>query len=594
MTFLSWLPSHARRRPAVGRLMLEPLEDRLVPAPFAFTARFETAPSGNDQLVRLDLGQNADVTVGTDLGFPNIVGMDFDPLSGQLYAVAGDVGVPNPSFLSRLILINTQTGVGFTHDPFTNTNLGFLGVDTFTDVGLSFAPDGRLFMANFEDDTFYQINRQTGAAVQIAKFPSLTGVTGMSFAPDGTLYAVTSSFDPKTGAFTGASVLTIDPNTGAINSSIPLFIEPSTATAQTGFIDINHAPDGTLYGLGALGEVFIIDPTTGNSTLHLATNDGEFFSLAVEQPPPPPPPPPPTPPTPPTPLTPLFSVGTNPTTQAFVNVYNADATPRFIFNPFPGFTGSIRTATGDVNGDKVDDVIVSVSGDGPPAVKVYNGVNGAEMYSFYAFDVGFRGGVNVSLTDLNGDGSDDLVIGAASTVSHVKVLDGKNLTLLASFIAFPGYAGGVSVGGGDVNGDGFGDVIVGTAKGAGHVKAFSGNGLGELASFMVPNGPGLGLEVTAGDFNGDGKAEIVAAVSGAAVVDVFDPVSLDLLTVLQPYPGYNSRIGVSTADLNKDGKAELITASLSGPSAVIVSDPLTQVVFDSFIAFPSAKNPVPR
>src|SRR5262249_29404360 len=41
-----------------------------------------------------------------------------------------------------------------------------------------------------------------------------------------------------------------------------------------------------------------------------------------------------------------------------VTMYDPDGAVRFTTQPFPGFTGAIRTATADFNGDGVDDVVV--------------------------------------------------------------------------------------------------------------------------------------------------------------------------------------------------------------------------------------------
>jgi hypothetical protein len=47
-----------------------------------------------------------------------------------------------------------------------------------------------------------------------------------------------------------------------------------------------------------------------------------------------------------------------------------------------------------------------------PTVKIYNGHTGAVVRSFLAYDPTFAGGVNVAVSDLNGDGVADLVTGA--------------------------------------------------------------------------------------------------------------------------------------------------------------------------------------
>lgn len=154
----------------------------------------------------------------------------------------------------------------------------------------------------------------------------------------------------------------------------------------------------------------------------------------------------------------------------------------------PTFTGGVRVAAGDVNGDGHADII---SGAGPGAagghVKVFDGVLQAELKSFFAFP-GFSGGVFVAAGDINNDGRDDLVIGAGGGAgSHVKVFDALSNQLALSFFAFdPSFTGGVRVAAGDVNGDNIADIITGAGPGAGpHVKVFRGTDLVVLHSFFA-------------------------------------------------------------------------------------------------------------
>src|SRR5205814_7580870 len=130
---------------------------------------------------------------------------------------------------------------------------------------------------------------------------------------------------------------------------------------------------------------------------------------------------------------------------------------------------------------------------GGPNVRVFD-ATGAVRASFFAFDPGFTGGVRVAVGDLTGDGVPDIVAAAgAGGGPQVKVYDGKDLSLVASFFAFdPAFTGGVNVAVGDVNNDGAGDIIVGAGAGGGpQVQVFGIlNGqakriAGPLGSFMA-------------------------------------------------------------------------------------------------------------
>jgi serralysin len=110
------------------------------------------------------------------------------------------------------------------------------------------------------------------------------------------------------------------------------------------------------------------------------------------------------------------------------------------------------------------------------------------LASFYAFPGTFRGGLYVAAGDVNGDGRADVIVGAGpGTMPQVTVFDGRGLTLLESFFAFPtAFHGGVRVGAVDVNGDGRADIRVASGPGTTpQVSTFDGSTLALLGSFFA-------------------------------------------------------------------------------------------------------------
>src|SRR5262249_39880741 len=181
-------------------------------------------------------------------------------------------------------------------------------------------------------------------------------------------------------------------------------------------------------------------------------------------------------------------------------------------------------------------VIVGAGPGGGPGVRVFDAATGSQipgpLGSFFAFDLGFTGGVRVALGDVNGDGVLDVIVGAGPGGGPlVRVFDGRTGLPLAGplggFFAFdPGFRGGVFVAAGAVHRDGFQDVIVAADAGGGpHVRVFSGRTGLEILSFF-PYAPGFqgGVRVAAADFNLDGRAEIVTAPGpgGGPHIRIFD------------------------------------------------------------------------
>jgi hypothetical protein len=273
----------------------------------------------------------------------------------------------------------------------------------------------------------------------------------------------------------------------------------------------------------------------------------------------------------------VFATGADAGGAPVVHVYNPDGSLRLSITAYdPSFTGGVRVAVGDVNGDGVPDIITGAGAGGGPHVKVFDSQTGALLRSFMAYDPSFTGGVFVSTGDVNGDGAADIITGAgAGGGPHVKVFDGATGAVTQSFFAYaPGFTGGVSVAGGDVNGDGFADIVTGAGAGGGpHVKAFSGLD-GSLLNQFFAYDPAFtgGVAVAVGDTNGDGFADIItgAGASGGPHVKVFSGADgTQLQSFFAAAGNFTGGIRVASGDVNGDGFADIIIGTGSGHNSQV-------------------------
>jgi hypothetical protein len=198
---------------------------------------------------------------------------------------------------------------------------------------------------------------------------------------------------------------------------------------------------------------------------------------------------------------------------------------------FPGFTGGVFVAAGDMTGDGKAEVIVTPDQGGGPLVAMYSGAliaagqssDAAQFVRFFGIeDTAFRGGARPTLGDVNGDGAADLIVSAGFLGGpRIAIFSGRELVARAADIAATGgnpdasfrlvpdffafestLRNGAFVAAGDVTGDGVADLAFGAGPGgAGRVRVFDGRAL--LAAAPFTNLDDIGSAQRANFFAGD-------------------------------------------------------------------------------------------
>jgi hypothetical protein len=265
-----------------------------------------------------------------------------------------------------------------------------------------------------------------------------------------------------------------------------------------------------------------------------------------------------------------------------------------------GEFGDAVSGAGDVDGDGYNDIIVGAVYEDPGSspdfagrAHVFDGSTGTPLYTLVSpnEEEGGRFGDAVSgAGDVNGDGFDDVIVGAYKEdpgsspfdAGRAYVFDGQTSSRLHTLISpneeVAGWFGYSVSGASDVNGDGYDDVIVGalgedpglSPSRAGRAYVFDGQTGNRLHTLISPNEEEygqFGCSVSgAGDVNADEYHDVVVGAwqedpgpfqAGAGRAYVFDGQTGSLLhTHVSPnieWQGWFGRSVSRAGDVDGDG-----------------------------------------
>jgi hypothetical protein len=273
-----------------------------------------------------------------------------------------------------------------------------------------------------------------------------------------------------------------------------------------------------------------------------------------------------------------------------------------------GYFGISVSGTSDVNGDGYDDVVVGAYHEDPGSsptdagrAYVFNGQTGNLLHTLVSPNEEPSGHFGCSASgagDVNGDGYDDVVVGAwwedpgpsPLDAGRAYVFDGQMGNLLHTLVSpneeYSGFFGISVSGAGDVDRDGYDDVVVGACREdpevspdwAGRAYVFDGQTGTPLHTLVSPNEEAngwFGYKVSgAGDVNGDGHDDVVVGAhledpgsspGNAGRAYVFDgQTGNPLCTLVSPNEEQSGRFGSSVSgsgDVDGDGYDDVVVGA---------------------------------
>ncbi|MDO8435392.1 MAG: L,D-transpeptidase family protein [bacterium] len=234
---------------------------------------------------------------------------------------------------------------------------------------------------------------------------------------------------------------------------------------------------------------------------------------------------------------------------------------------------NLTLAVGDVLGDDRDEIIIGQGTGAPPLVYVYTS-EGELLRNFFVYPEAFRGGVRVTVADLNGDGKDEIITAPGlGGGPHVRVFDGAGDVVFTPgfFATDKSMRDGLFVGTIDTDGNNERDIVVSLGQGNPSIRIF--DRFGNFLRAFAPSGVDApsGNVATGFDADRSGKERFVVVPRGKAggAVHLYNGSEDAVGQSFVPYSELTSPLNIAPFDLDGDKNDDLIvSAGFLGSSRV--------------------------
>ena len=238
----------------------------------------------------------------------------------------------------------------------------------------------------------------------------------------------------------------------------------------------------------------------------------------------------------------------------------------------------------DVDGDGDEEIVVSTMPGGGPNIRVYDyNIESSEfelMDWFWAYSENYREGINMATGDIDGDGDEEIMVSPPRNGGpNIRVYeyneDGEFELVSWTFAYQEEFRGGVNLATGDIDGNGSYEILTAPASvGGPNLRAFqynTDNSDLELIDWVMAYQPEFrgGVNIATGDMDGNGSDEIITSPvdAGGPNIRVFsyDTDSIELDNWFWAYDeNFRGGVNLMAADVEGDGTDEIITATTRG------------------------------